>query len=89
MQLPDWAIGTALIALVLTGVPTIGTIVTAIAKRRGSRSMASSPDPQLQQALEALQTRVGELEERVDFAERSLAQVRNRPALGAGPERQE
>jgi len=67
MQVPDWAFGTALIALVVTGIPTIGSIVTAIAKRRESSVSASSPDPQLLQTLEALQTRVNELEERVGW----------------------
>ena len=89
MQVPDWALGTALIALVVTGVATIGSIVRAFAPRPASRTIHAGPDPQLQLAVDELRTRVSELEERLDFAERSLAQVRNRPALGAGPEKQE
>lgn len=38
----------------------------------------------LQAELEELRSRVGELEERVDFAERLLAQQRGRNQLGAG-----
>jgi hypothetical protein len=81
---PEWAVGVALIALIMTGVPTIGNIVTAFAKRRGARVMATSHDPELQQTLEGLHQRVSELEERADFTERLLAKMRESERLGPG-----
>ncbi|HTS88729.1 MAG TPA: hypothetical protein VMG41_09580 [Gemmatimonadales bacterium] len=81
---PEWAAGVALIALIMTGVPTIGSIVTAFAKRRGLRVVASGPDPELRQAVDALHQRVSELEERADFTERLLAKYRESERLGPG-----
>jgi uncharacterized protein YceH (UPF0502 family) len=50
--------------------------------RRGSHE--SDVDvAELQQRLEAMQQRVAELEERVDFAERLLAKQRDADRLGA------
>jgi len=41
-------------------------------------------DARVREQLELMQTDVYELQERVDFLERTLAQVRDRPGLGSG-----
>jgi hypothetical protein len=49
--------------------------------------LAASPrsaDPRLLEELEQMRTDVYELQERVDFLERTLTQVRERPGLGSG-----
>lgn len=70
--------------------------VEKVAKAMGQRGASASELAQLRDQLEDTQatlasqaTQLADLQERVDFAERSLAQVRNRPALGAGPEKRE
>lgn len=45
---------------------------------------AGSADPRLLEELEQMRTDVYELQERVDFLERTLTQVRERPGLGSG-----
>lgn len=77
---------------------TVVVVAVMIAKAIGGRGAARSELAQVKQELErhaaALQdaettladqaTQVAELQERVDFAERLLAQARDRRALGAG-----
>jgi len=78
---------------------TLVGIAKAIGGRGGSRKALARLGQQLDQHAEALEDaqaslasqarQIAELQERVDFAERLLAQVRNRSALGAGPDTQE
>lgn len=77
---------------------TVVVVAVMIAKAIGGRGAVRSELAQFKQELErhaaALQdaettladqaTQVAELQERVDFAERLLAQARDRRALGAG-----
>ena len=70
--------------------------IEKVAKAMGRRGTSGSELAQLKEQLEDTQaalasqaTQLADLQERVDFAERSLAQVRNRPALGPGQEKQE
>jgi hypothetical protein len=44
----------------------------------------AEPDPQVLEAVDVLRDRVGELEERLDFAERLLAQQRDPAQLPRG-----
>lgn len=44
-------------------------------------------DPRLLEEVEQMRTDVYELQERVDFLERTLTQVRDRPGLGSGGRR--
>lgn len=58
------------------------------AKARARRLEAEStppalPDPRLYEELDGLRARVGELEERLDFTERMLAQQQDRSRLPA------
>ena len=51
-------------------------VVPALARRLAKSGSTESREPAHTEELEALQHRVAELEERVDFAERLLAQQR-------------
>lgn len=82
--------------LALAGIAasTIAQIVKAIAGRRGSASELAHIRRELEQYAVALEdaqtslanqsTQIAELQERVDFAERLLAQSRDRSGLRAG-----
>jgi uncharacterized protein YycO len=73
------------------------TIAGAIAGRGGSRSELAQIKQRFEQHAAALEdaqttltnqsTQLAELQERLDFAERLLAQARDRSALGAGEKR--
>ncbi len=81
--IPGWAIGTAFIVVVVAA----AQIVTRrLLGGRAYRSAGqSSPEPDLAhltQVLDDVQRRLGELEERMDFAERLLAKERGAERLG-------
>jgi F0F1-type ATP synthase membrane subunit b/b' len=61
-----------------------GPIGAAIAERIG-RGAARADDPGLSADLEQLRGRLAEVEERLDFAERLLAQAREADQLPGGP----
>ena len=80
--IPDWAIGTAFVIVVIA-------VAQVVARRfigRGDRAAGQNPtEPdvaRLTQALDDAQHRLGELEERMDFAERLLAKERVAERLG-------
>jgi hypothetical protein len=85
----------ALVAVVFAMVKILGPVGVAIGDRIRGRSHPREADPLLSEEVEALrervrqledmQPRVGELEERVDFAERLLAQP-HQPARMAAPD---
>ena len=65
----------------------LSPIAQAIAKRIAGPRRQDEVPPQLdvvQQDLQHLQHQVGEFAERVDFAERLLAQQRETPRVGSG-----
>ena len=78
--IPSWAIGVAFL-VVVTG--TVQTVARRLAGRvGGSESKDVSEElSRVVQALEDLRGRLGELEERVDFAERLLAKERDEGRL--------
>lgn len=88
-EIPSWAIGAAIIMIAIQ-------VGRAISGRYGgggrgrlrgrNRELAASDDEisELRQNLETMQTRVAELEERVDFAERLLAKQRDSDRVGGG-----
>lgn len=75
-MIPSWAVGVAFIMVV---VGTMQVVVRRLVGRGGwSRGRGGSEDPPgTAQALEDVQRRLAELEERVDFAERLLAKERD------------
>jgi chromosome segregation ATPase len=90
---------TGLFIVVLAGIlaGTIAEIAKAIARRGVSSIELANLKQQIEQHTAALEdvestvadqaAQLAELHERVDFAERLLAQARDRPALGAGQKR--
>jgi len=82
--IPSWAVGAAVILIAIQ-------IGRAISGKYGGgrgrhRGLSASDDEisDLRQNLDAMQHRVSELEERVDFAERLLAKQRDSDRLGQG-----
>ena len=85
-----------LFIIVLAGMALGGIteIAKAISRRGGSASELAQLKHQLEQVMQELEdarigageqaTQLAELQERVDFAERLLMQVRERGVLGAG-----
>lgn len=62
----------------------ISPIGKAVAERIRSHGAVPMPDPELLAEVDALRRDVTELQERVDFAERLLAQTPDRQAVGRG-----
>ena len=92
MTEPVFLIGLAILGS--TVVLVTKTIAGAITGRRGSRSELADIREQLDQQNAAIEdaqaiiadqaAQLGEFQERLDFAERLLAQGRDRPELGPG-----
>lgn len=78
MGIPDWALGVGFIIFAAA----VAQII--VVKLRASTRVRPGPDPdvgELRQGFDALQTRLGELEERLDFTERLLANQRDAKRL--------
>ena len=74
MVIPDWALGVGFIISVVAAAQVV------IVKLRASTRRLAGPDPEvgeLRQSFDALQSKIGELEERLDFTERLLANQRD------------
>jgi hypothetical protein len=80
--IPAWAIGGAVIIFAVA-IAQIVVVKLRVSYRKLPAS--DSETGELRQAFEAMQTRVGELEERLDFTERLLAQHREANRLGSPP----
>lgn len=63
---------------------SISPVGRALAERIRSQGGKGSPDPELLAEVDALRQEVSELHERVDFAERLLAQRQDQGKIGAG-----
>lgn len=85
------------LAIAATTVIMVARTIAAAISGRVARSELGQVKEQLEQHSAALEeaesslahqsTQLAELQERLDFAERLLAQGRDRPALGPGEER--
>ena len=75
---------------IVLGLPVIKAVVRLIDKRHGgqidvaTRDMLSHVSERIEQLEDRLEVRVGELEERLDFTERLLAQAKDREGLPRG-----
>jgi hypothetical protein len=78
--IPSWALGAAVILIAIQ----IGRAVSWKARRavRGESGSSDAEVGELRESLDAMQRRMAELEERVDFAERLLAKQRDTDRLG-------
>ena len=63
---------------------SVSPVGRAFAERIRSRGDKAAPDPELLAEVDALRQEVSELHERVDFAERLLAQRQDTGKIGAG-----
>lgn len=80
--IPEWAIGAAVIIFAVA----LAQIVVVKVRASYRKPPASENESgELRQAVEAMQNRLGELEERLDFTERLLAQHRESDRLGPPP----
>lgn len=77
-----YALPVTLVLIIALALALRGPLGKAIARHLEGDAPAG-PDPALYEELDALRARVGELEERVDFTERLLAQHREHDQLGA------
>jgi hypothetical protein len=73
---------------VIVIVTTVSVAVTVLKKIGvlGTANLSNSDAAELREAVEAVQARLGEMEERLDFAERMLAQYREAERLAPPPE---
>jgi uncharacterized protein YlxW (UPF0749 family) len=78
-SIPSWAVGVAFIIIAAQ----IAKVISGRTSRRGGPPANDAEIGELRQSLEAMQNRVTELEERVDFAERLLTKQREADRLGS------
>lgn len=63
---------------------SVSPVGRALAERIRSHGAKPAPDPELLAEVDALRQEVSELHERIDFAERLLAQRQEQGKIGAG-----
>jgi len=80
--IPSWAIGTAFVIVVIAVAQVVARRLIGRAERSAGQNPAEPDLARLTQALDDVQHRLGELEERMDFAERLLAKERVAERLG-------
>lgn len=71
--IPEWAMGVAVIIFAVAAAQIV------VVKMRASTRLPPPPsnDNELRETVDAMQNRLGELEERLDFTERLLAEQRD------------
>jgi hypothetical protein len=74
--IPDWAIGTAFVIVVIAVAQVVARRLIGRADKSAGPNATEPEVARLTQALDDAQRRLGELEERMDFAERLLAKER-------------
>ena len=80
--IPEWAIGGAVLIFAVA----VAQIVVVRLRASVRRPPASDNEiGELRQALDGMQNRLGEMEERLDFTERLLARHREADRLGPPP----
>ena len=75
-MIPSWAIGTAFIIVVIAAANVVARRLIGSADKSAGQTPTEPDVARLTQALDDTQRRLGELEERMDFAERLLAKGR-------------
>ena len=83
-EIPSWAIGVAVIVVAVQLAKTLRALFHTQADRISGHGPVNRDVAQLREGLDEMQRRLGELEERLDFAERLLAQQRGGERLVAG-----
>ena len=81
--IPQWAVGVGVIIIAVTVARAMGAMFRS--SRGLSLPRADSEVAELRQTVDSLQQRLGDVEERLDFAERLLAKQRDADRLGSPP----
>ena len=84
VDVPSWAIGVGIIILAMSLGRTLRVRGPARVDRALARSGPEAEMSRVREALDDVQRRLGEVEERLDFAERLLARPRD-PERGGQP----
>jgi hypothetical protein len=74
--IPSWAIGTAFVIVVIAAANVVARRLMGSRDKSAGRTLTEPDVARFTQALDDMQRRLGELEERMDFAERLLAKGR-------------
>jgi len=72
-MIPSWAIGTAFVIVVIAAANVVARRLIGSTDKSAGRTLTEPDVARFTQALDDMQRRLGELEERMDFAERLLA----------------
>ena len=80
--IPSWALGIAFIVVVTAAAQVVVRRLVGRTTRSAGQNPTEPDAARLTQTLDDVQRRLGELEERVDFAERVLAKERVAERLG-------
>jgi septal ring factor EnvC (AmiA/AmiB activator) len=85
--IPDWALGVGVIIIAITAARTLSGMLRMMSTRAAARNLTPSDEEisELRQSLDAVQNRLSEVEERLDFTERLLAKQRDAERLGSPP----
>jgi len=85
--IPDWALGVGVIIIAITAARTLSGMLRMMSRRGAARNLTRSDEEigELRQSLDAVQNRLSEVEERLDFTERLLAKQRDAERLGSPP----
>jgi len=85
--IPDWALGVGVIIIAVTAARTLSGLLRMMSVRGAARNLTRSDEEisELRQSLDAVQNRLSEVEERLDFTERLLAKQRDAERLGSPP----
>jgi len=75
-MIPSWAIGTAFVIVVIAAANVVARRLIGSTDKSAGRTLTEPDVARFTQALDDMQRRLGELEERMDFAERLLAKGR-------------
>ncbi len=75
-MIPSWAIGTAFVICVVACAQVVVRRLIGSTDKSAGRTLTEPDVARFTQALDEVQRRLGELEERMDFAERLLAKER-------------
>lgn len=80
--IPGWALGVGIIIIASTLSKAFVPLLRAHANRVEREGSSGGDTARLSEQLDEVQTRLGEVEERLDFAERMIAQQRESERLG-------
>jgi hypothetical protein len=80
--IPGWALGVGIIIIASSLGRALTPLLRAHANRVERQGLPDADTARLTEALDDVQKRLGEMEERLDFAERMIAQQREGERLG-------